>query len=205
MNSLEQKLTLITAHDGEVLVSFIKRNYEPYKNLFELPKKEFKGNVSLEKNMELLINEIGMKNVFFTNHHTYYEDKVLTINYLGIVDYGSREYLQEENDLDWFSIELLPKLAFNDYKIVTDALEFLKDKIIDTKTLFKLFPNDFTIPELQKTIETIIGTSFDRRNFRKKLMALDLLIDTKNINESGIGRPAKLYKFNKEKEIKILF
>ena len=71
----------------------------------------------------------------------------------------------------------------------------LKRKIVNINILKILFPSDFTLPEIQKVYEQILGKTFDRRNFRKKFIALDLLEDTNEKNIGFNGRPAKLYRF----------
>ena len=55
------------------------------------------------------------------------------------------------------------------------------------------------------TYEQIIGKSLDRRNFRKKIISLDILEDTKYKNEETNGRPAKLYRFKDEIEGEMMF
>ena len=78
------------------------------------------------------------------------------------------------------------------------SLEKLKKSIVNSNILKTLFPNGFTIPEIQKTYEAILNKSFDRRNFRRKLLSLGLIYDTnKEINFEG-KKPAKLYKFKEE-------
>ena len=68
-----------------------------------------------------------------------------------------------------------------------------------------MFPNEFTIPEIQKTYEAILNKKFDRRNFRKKLLNLNLIEDTKRTGKFEGKRPAKLYKFKKTKKSKNVF
>ena len=62
-----------------------------------------------------------------------------------------------------------------------------------------IFPNEFSMSELQNSYEQLLNEKFDRRNFRKKFIKQDLIEETGLINEYTNGRPAKLYKF-KEKE-----
>ena len=101
-------------------------------------------------------------------------------------------------DSDWFSIDSIPELAYDHEDIIHECLDTLREKIQTSDILKSLFPNGFTIPEVQKTYETILNREFDRRNFRKKLLSLGLITDTgKQVNFEG-KKPAKLYKFNKK-------
>ena len=69
----------------------------------------------------------------------------------------------------------------------------------------RLYPNEFVLPEIQKIYEQLLEKNFDRRNFRKKLIKLDVIEDLDKISTGKNGRPAKLYKFKEIKENKILF
>ena len=84
-------------------------------------------------------------------------------------------------------------------------MEKLKDKLLDSEVLKKIFPSDFTLPEIQKIYESILGRKFDRRNFRKKFISLGLIEDTNDYDMNGVGRPAKLYRFKEHVSVKKLF
>ena len=58
-----------------------------------------------------------------------------------------------------------------------------------------MFPDGVTMPELQKTYEAILAKKFDRRNFRKKILNLDLIEDTNKSDKFEGNKPAKVYKF----------
>ena len=92
-------------------------------------------------------------------------------------------------------INELPKLAYDNDKVINKAIEELKTKIVNTNIHKLLLPSDFTLPELQKILQNLLNVELDRRNFRKKLLELDLIEETGDINDGGAGRPAKLYRF----------
>ena len=81
----------------------------------------------------------------------------------------------------------------------------MQSKIVSTNILKVLFPNEFTIPELQKTYEAILNKKFDRRNFRKKILGLGLIEDTNRTGKFEGKRPAKLYKFKRSAKRKNVF
>ena len=76
-----------------------------------------------------------------------------------------------------------------------DTINYLRKELTNVELLKKLFPSDFTMPELQAVFEEILAKKLDRRNFRKKLINLDILEDTGDKNNIKNGRPAKLYRF----------
>jgi 8-oxo-dGTP diphosphatase len=75
------------------------------------------------------------------------------------------------------------------------AIERLKAKVTYTNIVFALLPKQFTLTELQDVYETILCQTLDKRNFRKKILSLDWLIDQKKMKSEGAHRPAELYSF----------
>ena len=71
--------------------------------------------------------------------------------------------------------------------------------------MFSIYPEEFALPEIQKIYEHLLDKKYDRRNFRKKLIKLDVIEDLNKISENKKGRPAKLYRFKDITEDKILF
>ena len=88
---------------------------------------------------------------------------------------------------------------------VDKLIECLKKDLVLNSTIKKLYPNEFVLPEIQKIYEDLLEKKYDRRNFRKRLIKLDVIEDLKKMSENKIGRPAKLYKFKDITEDKILF
>ena len=129
--------------------------------------------------------------------------RMVGISYLGVIDSAKVKVLKETqktSNADWFKIDDIPDLAYDHNEIIKDSLEKLKISILNSDILNTLFPDGFTIPELHKTYETILNKTFDRRNFRRKLLNIGLIYDTnKEINFMG-NKKAKLYKFNKIKK-----
>ena len=79
-------------------------------------------------------------------------------------------------------------------------------RIVESNILKSLYPDGFTIPEIQKVYESILNKQFDRRNFRKKILSFDFIIDTNKYKNFEGKKPAKIYKFdNKFKENKSVF
>jgi 8-oxo-dGTP diphosphatase len=76
-------------------------------------------------------------------------------------------------------------------------------KNVQTKPIgFELLPEEFTLSQLQNLYEVILEKSFDKRNFRKKINSMKLLIDTGKLQSSVSHRPAKLFTFDKDKYLK---
>ena len=134
--------------------------------------------------------------------------RLIAISHIGLVDSTTVEIKREEREnveSEWFKITDLPKLAFDHEMILNKNIKYLYSKIINSNILKILFPSDFTLPELQKVYEQVLDKPLDRRNFRKKFIALDLVEDTLEKNTGFNGRPAKLYRFKDDIKERNLF
>ena len=78
-------------------------------------------------------------------------------------------------------------------------------KILDSDILKSLFPNEFTLPELHNVYTSILNVDIDRRNFRKKMINLNLISDTNKTVVYKGKKPAKLYRFNEIEKNKSIF
>lgn len=212
---IEVALNIFTIEKGEVKIFLTRKKTEPYKGYWILPTKELEIDESLEDCAFKIIEEqTGLHNVYLEQVKTFsaidrnIDKRVLATSFLGLVDSVSVEFktdVIENVESNWFSINTLPKIGFDHEKIINNSIEKLKSKLIDSNMLKKLFPSDFTLPEIQRAYEQILGIEIDRRNFRKKFINLDLIEDTGYKNEGANGRPAKLYKFKDEIKQRNLF
>ena len=125
--------------------------------------------------------------------------RMVGISYLGVVDIDKVNVLRKTRKTDnanWFPITEIPNLAYDHNEILDDAIIHLKELIMRTNILKSLFPNYFTLPELKKVYESILGINLDRRNFRKKLLNEGLIVETNKTIKRGNSKPSKLYKFS---------
>jgi len=109
----------------------------------------------------------------------------------------------------WYPVDKLPALAFDHARILDYALERLRNKLDYTTVGFQLLPPKFTLSELQRVYEAILGRELDKRNFRKKMDILGILRPLRELRRTG-RKPARLYvfapkKFEKLKDKGILF
>jgi hypothetical protein len=87
-------------------------------------------------------------------------------------------------------------LENQDADIVSYAIQRLRWKIEYTSVVQHLLPKEFTLSELQLVYEAILGKRLDKRNFRKKILSLGILGDTKKKRTLGRARPAEVYTFH---------
>jgi len=104
--------------------------------------------------------------------------------------------------MQWFPVRALPSLAYDHNAITRYALTRLQSKLEYTNIVYSLLPRDFTLGELQEVYEIILGRGLDRRNFRKKILALGLLRPLHR-QRRGAHRPAQLYAFTRRAPMNI--
>lgn len=121
-------------------------------------------------------------------------NRVISIAYLGLVPPSVVDtYTFADNR--WCPVAKLPQLAYDHDEIAARALARLRGKLSYTTIVQYLLPPTFTLTELQQTYEIVLGRELDKRNFRKKILALDILKPTGDSQEGVKNRPAALYRF----------
>ena len=126
--------------------------------------------------------------------------RTLSIGYYALVDYQevsiTPEFLVE--DYCWVDVKEIPQLQYDHNEIIDRALVTLRSQIYHESIGMNLLPEKFTLPEIQSLYEAILGRQFDRRNFRKKLLALGLIRQLEERRKIGPHRSPFLYDFNVE-------
>jgi len=207
-NFLETLITIFTVDKGSLSVLLVRKRDEPYKGYWILPGNMLKNTETLEDNItDAVLDDTGLLNVYIEQCYTFSglkrnpDERIIATSFMGIVDSKSAEIKREERPeivSEWFSIDAIPKMAYDNEEVIKRNIEYLKKKIVNSNVLKSLFPSDFTLPELQKVYEQILGKKLDRRNFRKRFISLNLIEDTNEKNIGCNGRPAKLYRFKDE-------
>lgn len=199
--------------DHTLKIMLIQRKDPPFQEKWALPG----GFLDIDENLEdgakrELQEETGMKDVYLEQFRAFGElgrdprGRTVTIAYLALVNLSEHHVkaASDAKDADWFPVNELPELAFDHRKIIDMALKKLKENVRLKPVGFELLPDKFTLSQLQKLYETILEKKLDKRNFRRKILKMDLLIE---LNERQTGtphRPARLYQFDKEKYEKLL-
>lgn len=127
----------------------------------------------------------------------------VSVTYMGLGRGVEPEVSHTTENPRFFPVTDLPELAYDHGDIITYALERLNSKASYTNALFALMPDTFTLSQLQSGYEAVLNRSLDKRNFRKKLLQLDMVEPTGESQRVGAHRPAKLYRF-KSNSLEIL-
>lgn len=192
--------------EKKLKILLIKRDLEPFKGQWAIPGGFVQMDESLEEAAEReLVEETGLKNIYMEQLYTYGDigrdprDRIITVAYFALVKMNNLVPIADTDasDAAWFEVTDLPELAFDHDIILDNAIQRLKGKVRYQPLGFELLPNNFTLTQLQNLYEIVLDSKLDKRNFRKKILAMDLLIDTGEIEQNVAHRAAKIYKFNK--------
>jgi 8-oxo-dGTP diphosphatase len=193
-------------------VMLIRRNLPPFQGQWALPGGFVRVNESLEAAARReLQEETGIQDVFLEQLFTFGavdrdpRERVVSVAYYALVNLieYSIQAATDASDAAWFPIIDLPPLAFDHDLILQTAIVRLKGKVRYEPIGFELLPRKFTLSQLQKLYETILGQPLDKRNFRKKFFKTDLLIEL-NETQTGVAhRAARLYQFDEEKYLQL--
>jgi 8-oxo-dGTP diphosphatase len=194
--------------EGNISVLLIKRKYDPFKGQWAIPGGFVINNESLEEAVEReLFEETGIKINYLEQLYTFGKPdrdprgRVVSIAYFGLVRpdafklYASTDAEQAQ----WFNINDLPKLSFDHKEILKTAIERLQGKITYEPIGFELLDKKFPFSDLEKLYTTLLGREIDRRNFRKKIVGLNVLDELDEKVSKGSGRPANLFQFNQKR------
>ena len=198
---------VIFGFDGERLqVLLIERGIEPYKGKWAFPGGFLKMDETAEEGARReLKEETGLDGAYMEQFHTFSaperdpRERVITIAYYALVKIQEVKGGDDAASARWFPLDDIPSLAFDHDYILRMATQRLREQIHFQPIGFELLPERFTLKELQLLYEAILGINFDRRNFSKKMMHLEILIDLEETVWPTPKREAKLYKFNAEK------
>jgi 8-oxo-dGTP diphosphatase len=199
-------IILFTFDDNDLKVLLVQRKHAPFQGKWALPG----GFVDMDEELHdaarrELAEETNATDVYLEQLYTFGQPdrdprtRVITVSYFALLSADQTARLQIKADSDaenarWWSIYQLPALAFDHERILQYALQRLRWKLEWTALGFLLLPAEFTLSELQKVYETVLHEPLDKRNFRRKMLATDVLEETGNIR-AGDHRPAKLYRF----------
>jgi 8-oxo-dGTP diphosphatase len=125
----------------------------------------------------------------------------VTVAYYALVKLGDHaaKAADDADAVDWFPVSRPPKLAFDHEKILKVAIERLRGKVRYQPIGFELVPQKFTLGQLQRLYEIVLERELDKRNFRKKILGMGLLVELAETQKAVAHRAAKLYRFDKDR------
>ena len=200
---------IFTFEERRLKVLLVRRGVEPCKGLWAFPGgflrntetaregalRELREETSLEPSA---IGELGV----FSDLDRDPRERVITLAWYALVKPSGVVGGDDAAEAAWFPVDELPPLAFDHDKIFKAAMERLRRDLHFQPVGFELLDDEFTMPDLQRLYEILLGTSFDRRNFQRKMIASGIV---KEVPPSGQkkkasrpGRHASLFSLDPE-------
>jgi len=196
-------LVILTIQEQQLRVLLVKRGVRPFEGEHALPGGFVREDESLEEAAAReLEEETGTKNIFLEQLYSFGDPKrdprgrVVTVAYYALIS-PDRAQLAPGSDAAsaaWYPVAKVSKLAFDHQNILDVALNRLRGKLEYTTVGFELLPKKFTLSDLQQMYEVILNKSLDKRNFRRKVLAMGILRPLKEWQRTG-RKPARLYSF----------
>jgi 8-oxo-dGTP diphosphatase len=194
--------------EADLKVLLIQRKLTPFQHGWALPG----GFVRIDETLDdaarrELEEEAGVSELYLEQLYTFGaldrdpRDRIVTVAYYALAKLSDHRIraATDAMGVGWFSLDDLPKLAFDHADIVQRAHERLRGKVRYAPVGFELLPARFSLTQLQRLYEIILGTDLDKRNFRKKILAMDLLVENDEVEQGVRHRAARLYRFDRRK------
>jgi len=194
--------------DEDLKVLLVQRDLDPFKGRWALPGGFVHTDESLDDAARReLQEETGLERVYLEQLYSFGDvdrdprERVVSIAYYALVKLGDHRVRAATDacDAGWFAVWDTPSLAFDHNRILQVALARLKGKVRYQPIGFELLPPKFTLSQLQRVYEKILERQLDKRNFRKKILAMDLLEELDEVEQDVAHRAARLYRFDRRK------
>lgn len=196
---------------NRLLVLLVMRQDEPFLDHWSLPGTLVREGESLEDAAyRILAEKIRVKNLYLEQLYTFGDPgrdpreftrgvRYLSVSYFALVRFEEAELIADGvSGIAWYPVKQVPQLAFDHNQVLEYGYRRLRNKLEYSPVAFEVLPEVFTLGELYQLYTTILGENFsDYSNFRARLLKLGFLSDTGVKVSRGAGRPASLYRFDK--------
>lgn len=197
-------VVILTIRENKLQVLLMKMRKVPYQRAWAVPGGLVNPLESVDDAARRHLHlKTGVQDVYLEQLYTFGRvdrdpfGRVVSVAYYALVADNDIRLSQHglKSEVRWWPVDRLPVMAYDHADIVRVAAERLRAKLEYTNIVYGLMPREFTLTQLQKTYETILGRSLDKRNFRKKILALGLVKKLLRQQRGDAHRPANLYRF----------
>ncbi len=194
-------VVILTIINNAIQVLLVKRLNEPFKDKWAIPG----GYVRLSENLDqaalrVLKERTNVDNIYLEQLYTFGDPlrhpnaRVITCAYFALVR-AEDINVNSTSELGWHKVSELPPLAFDHKEIIQYSLKRTRERLEICPVAYQLLNEKFTLTEMQKSYELIMGKKLDKRNFRKKALSTAGLVELDEYTKSSSKRPARLYTF----------
>lgn len=199
---------VIFGFDGEnYKLLLIQRGFAPERKRWSLMGGFLQPNERLEEAANRILKQLtGLENVYMEQLQVFSDpqrdpvERTIAVTYFALIDIQKYEkQLTKEFQAEWFPVKEMPELIFDHQEMVETAKHRLRYKAALHPVLFELLPEKFTLPQLQALYEGLYDTTFDKRNFSRKLLSTGLLIKQTDKDKESSKKGAFYFKLDKQK------
>ncbi len=202
--------SIIFGYDEEgrkLKVLLLKRNFQPSKGEWSLMGGFLKNDESVDEAAKRILQQLtGLSDVYMEQLYTFGEldrdpgARIISVAYFALIKINASDLeLVKNHGATWVPITSVPKLIFDHSAMIDKALKKLQIRARTQPIGFELLPDKFTIPQLQGLYEAIYNKSLDKRNFRRKLLSMDLLEKLEEKEKESSRKGAWYYRFDQKK------
>jgi 8-oxo-dGTP diphosphatase len=194
---------IFTVNSGRLEVLLIRLKKSPLAGLWALPGGLIETGETLDAAAARILEEqTGVSQVYLEQLYTFGRvdrdplGRVVSVAYFSLVPPGLELRAGPKYaGVGWRSLRRLGRLAYDHNEIAAYARKRLRFKVQYTNAIWSLLPPRFTLAELQKAYQAVLGRELDKRNFRRKILSLGLIEAVGEKSRTGAHRPAMLYRF----------
>lgn len=199
---------IFTIKDNELCTLLIQMKKTPYTGRWAFPGGRVENDETTEQTaVRILKEQTGVSHVYLEQLKTFDAltrdqlERVISVASFALISSSDVQLKTTEKyaDVKWWPVKKLPELAYDHKQIAKEAIVRLKSRLQYTNIAWSLLSEEFTLTDLQRVYEIILDTTIDKRNFRKRILALDLISPVGKKRGGEANRPAELYKFKHKK------
>lgn len=194
--------------EGALKILLIRRAHPPFEGRWAFPG----GFVHVDETLDQAVRreleeETGASRIYLEQLYSFGaldrdpRERVVSVAYYALVrlsDYRIRA-ATDARAARWFPAAHTPRLAFDHAEILKVARGRLRGKVRYQPVGFELLPEKFTLTEIQHLYEAVLESELDKRNFRRKLLAMGLLAELNEYQTGVRHRAARLYRFDRRR------
>ncbi len=207
-------VVVFTIREGRLCILLVKRANPPHQGEWALPG----GFLDIDEDLDTcaareLEEETGISGVYLEQLYTFGathrdpRERVISVTYYALLPQDSiadPRAASDASDVAWHRLEELPPLAFDHTEILHKAHSRLVAKLAYSTIAFQFMPETFTLGELQSVYEALLNQALDKRNFRKRILSMDLIEETGKQSRKGKHRPAREYRAKHPERVEII-
>lgn len=207
-------VVVFTLLHGRLSTLLVRRANPPHQGQWALPG----GFLDIDEDLDTcaareLEEETGISGLFLEQLYTFGathrdpRERVISVTYYALVPQDALATPRAASDaaeVGWFPFEALPLLAFDHAEIIAMAHRRLVAKLDYSSIALQFMPDAFTLSELQRVYEVLLNQPLDKRNFRKRILSLDLIEETGRQRRNGKHRPAREYRARHPRRVEII-